>query len=300
MHGKASSNHGISLRLRKLRFHRDKYTRRHNLTNILGLTFIFHIIVISSMQLLLHFHSILFCVSLESYKRTEPQIQAPWFTTQPITPHFPPDRRRISRDSSCKYTPQSPSTPSGREQHKIFPLPILALTSTSSFSYVSQLCASLQMLYVLHWFRVRFLSSFLLVIYCWSTFIHVVFKSWIYFVKCFSFFASLCQDFLGLLSWLACAYTDIRHYNTPLPLVHMFVLCGTLWKLWDIVLARVMNVFILPLEATTGFTKSHLSTCQKQNFMQGKDLKEIPILQLPHKFQVDFLSASNTVLKLLT
>jgi hypothetical protein len=70
--------------------------------------------------------------------------------------------------------------------------------------------------------------------------------------------------------------------------------------LWYMVRARVANAFTLPLEATAGFMKSDLSTCQKQNFMQGKDQKEIPILQLPHKFQVDFLSASNRVLKLLT
>jgi hypothetical protein len=64
--------------------------------------------------------------------------------------------------------------------------------------------------------------------------------------------------------------------------------------------ARVANAFILTLEAATGSMKSDLSIYQKENFMRGKDQKEIPILQLPHKFQVDFLSDSNTVLKFLT
>jgi hypothetical protein len=59
----------------------------------------------------------------------------------------------------------------------------------------------------------------------------------------------------------------------------------------------VVNAFILALEA--GFRKSDLYIRQKQNFMQGKYQKEIPIPQLPQKFEVDFFSTSNTPLNLL-
>jgi hypothetical protein len=94
--------------------------------------------------------------------------------------------------------PQSPSTPSGSEQHTIFPPHI-----SRFFHFLWLLREPVLVCVTTNVVRLVFgsntLSEFLSIS---DTFIHVVFKCWIYIVKCFPFLASVCQDFLGLLSWL--------------------------------------------------------------------------------------------------
>lgn len=187
MHGKSRSNHGISLRVCKLRFRIDKYTRRYNLTNIPAQTFMSDVIVTSAKQLRLHFLSILLCVSLESHKWTEPQIQAPWFTSHPITPHIPRQETHL-KGCFLQIHPQSPSTPSGSEQDEIFPSILALLPLPLSLTWVSSClchfkCSSC----------IRFQCAFWVLSIRYILLINF-YSCCIQMVKCFSFFTSCFLD----------------------------------------------------------------------------------------------------------
>lgn len=196
MQGKSRSNHGISLRVRKLRFRWDKHTRRHNLT--------FQPKLLCLMSSSLHLLRSSVCIFFPFYfvcllnPINEPNHKFKHLDSQ-RTPshHISPREETHLKGCFLQIHPQSPSTPSGSEQHEIFPIHI-----SPSFHFLIFLRESVLVCVTTN-VRLVFVSSTL------SEFLSIryillinIYSCCIQMVKCFSFLASLCQDFLGLLSWL--------------------------------------------------------------------------------------------------